>query len=562
MIEEVKKIIVQRYSEEYQKVSDEHIGIRIKRGELEEKIRNLETEIMHPVVKKGFSLFRKILYKNKIKKADELRVMLNAEKSKLESEIEGLEEKEKSAREKLEKAQKAVVIKDLEIDMAEAFKLLKENHIPIVLTEADKVQTLVERDYSSKSAIIGVHKTRFAPTDSEIKTAKDAKATFKEKITINGREYEYEYLSERDTVHMAMNSEVASHEYGDWKDCKYSILIPMDEIPNEEIGCARPEDTFVKGSLSLSQNCWILCPIDEVGQIQNNNPNVHVIGYEGKSVLKYSNAFLSALGYRAEEAKEWSWADEESKKQFRELVKQEGLQEDNHLNTYFYEDEQILTYINIIVSICNVIKNNGLLKNAENIPNMKEQLLEDNIFAKVIDGLCDSSRFDWIEYPDAVVSNRRHLVTFFSKMEESGFFISDTYKTMINNIGGIGTGNINENNREDIFNGIEEVSEEEKPFIDELQRSTVPMRKIIENFIASVIVDSVARSKERIMTHEVDTEQDDALEGRTMLPNEIGKATIGVSHSSKEKAQMVVSQDIRAHELEENQREGVSIDGE
>lgn len=88
------------------------------------------------------------------------------------------------------------------------------------------------------------------------------------------------------------------------------------------------------------------------------------------------------------------------------------------------------------------------------------------------------------------------------------------------------------------------------------------MWKIIKNFIASVIVDSVARSKERIMTHEVDTEQDDALEGRTMLPNEIGKATIGVSHSSKEKAQMVVSQDIRAHELEENQREGVSIDGE
>ena len=44
--------------------------------------------------------------------------------------------------------------------------------------------------------------------------------------------------------------------------------------------------------------------------------------------------------------------------------------------------------------------------------------------------------------------------------------------------------------------------------------------------------------------------------------DEIGKATIGASQESKEKAQMVVSQDIKAHELEENQREGVSIDGE
>ena len=154
-------------------------------------------------------------------------------------------------------------------------------------------------------------------------------------------------------------------------------------------------------------------------------------------------------------------------------------------------------------------------------------------------------------------------------MEESGFFISDTYKTVINNIGGIGIGGIYEGNFEDIFNGIEEVSEE-KAFIDELhtsinneiQEPKNHMTKIITNFITSVIVDSVARSNERIITHGIDTEQDVALEGRTILPNEIGKATVGVSQSSKENAQMVVSKDIKAHELEENQREGVNRDGE
>lgn len=51
-------------------------------------------------------------------------------------------------------------------------------------------------------------------------------------------------------------------------------------------------------------------------------------------------------------------------------------------------------------------------------------------------------------------------------------------------------------------------------------------------------------------------------QGKTILPNEIGKATIGVSQGSKEKAQMIVSQDIKEHELREDQRRGVSIDGE
>ena len=184
--------------------------------------------------------------------------------------------------------------------------------------------------------------------------------------------------------------------------------------------------------------------------------------------------------------------------------------------------------------------------------------------------LCGGSRFDWVEHPDAVVSNRGHLVRFFSKMEENDFFISDTYKTVINNIGGIGIDGINEDNFEDIFNGIEEVSEEEKAFIDELhssihneiQEPKFHMRKIITNFITSVIVDSVARSKERIITHKIDTEQDVVLEGGTISTNKIGKATIGVSHSSKENAQMVVSKDIKAHELEQNQREGVNRDGE
>ena len=52
------------------------------------------------------------------------------------------------------------------------------------------------------------------------------------------------------------------------------------------------------------------------------------------------------------------------------------------------------------------------------------------------------------------------------------------------------------------------------------------------------------------------------LQVSEFIMNHSSKATIGALHSLKEKSQMVVSKDIKAHELEENQREGVSIDGE
>ena len=48
----------------------------------------------------------------------------------------------------------------------------------------------------------------------------------------------------------------------------------------------------------------------------------------------------------------------------------------------------------------------------------------------------------------------------------------------------------------------------------------------------------------------------------TILPKDIEKTTIDVQIEQKEKAQAVVNQDVKKHELEENRRKGVNIDGE
>lgn len=157
---------------------------------------------------------------------DELRLKLSTEKPRIEREIKELQlyEKTQSAERKLSNAEYAKVIKDLGITLFEAIQILKEHQIPVVLTEADKVITKVERDYSSKSSLIGVHKTEFAPSGSIIRTLKDARVSEKDTIIINGQECEYEFHCERNTIHLSMNGEVSSHMYGSWEDCKYAYF--------------------------------------------------------------------------------------------------------------------------------------------------------------------------------------------------------------------------------------------------------------------------------------------------------------------------------------------------
>ena len=100
--------------------------------------------------------------------------------------------------------------------------------------------------------------------------------------------------------------------YGNWDDCKYAVLIPFDSISNDKIGYANSVDTFSMGSIHLPKDAWILCPRDEAKNVKYYNPNVHVLGYEGDRALGYPQPFLTQLGYRAEDAGQYSWNDRES----------------------------------------------------------------------------------------------------------------------------------------------------------------------------------------------------------------------------------------------------------
>ena len=84
---------------------------------------------------------------------------------------------------------------DYNLTVQEAIKLLKSNNIPVVLTEADKHIIDRPREYEEKglNSLILVHKTRYMPNGSVIKSPKDVGASEPANVTIEGKSYDYAY---------------------------------------------------------------------------------------------------------------------------------------------------------------------------------------------------------------------------------------------------------------------------------------------------------------------------------------------------------------------------------
>ena len=293
MIEKYKDELINDLRKEKIMIDKQEKNLRKREKELQQELEELRRKERLPIRRVNYNFFQRHFTRRKEFKEQQENIKL---KAKLSEEINNVEkalaEETECVKKRIEETginkglseiyrklnviRKAKCLKDLDVNPDYVIRFLEERGITPVLTEADKNITNNPRNYSSKSALIGVHKTKFAPVGSQVKTAKDA----------------------------------FSHMYGSWEDCRYAILIPFENIPNEKIGSAAPMDTFTKGSIKLQENCWLLCPKDEVIQLQEENPGIRVIGYEGESVLGYSSPFLSALGYRAEDVGMWSWLDE------------------------------------------------------------------------------------------------------------------------------------------------------------------------------------------------------------------------------------------------------------
>lgn len=331
-------------------------------------------------------------------------------------------EKLEIEKEKLKKISEAKTIRELGITPLDAIQILESNGMVPILDESDMYINENPRDYSSTKALIGVHKTNYAPRDNKIITTRETDRRFDSSITIKGKKYNYSYSYNRATTHMCMNGEVGSHMLGNWNDCKYAVLVPFDDIPREQIVSGNDADTFTRGAINLQENTWILCPQDEVEKVKNNNPCVHVLGYDGKNAKGYGNALLSNLGYRYEAQGDGFWRNYDDQKEYEALMTREGFSLSRHVSTHYYDDDETLAEISEYIEIAKILRDNkdinldNLIENTEGFPNPSLLFGKDLKAPNSLGGLHDGNR---------------QINIFIEKMNNAGFSISGIYQKLL-----------------------------------------------------------------------------------------------------------------------------------
>lgn len=540
MLDEIKEIKLRELNEQQSLYEKKEESIKQKLNIMQRQLKELESEQSNGIaIKDKFSFIEKFITKREDYKKfkiqckryselpkiiSEVKIELDAEEKRVESELErsGITSNLEKTRRQISSVENARTLYDMGIKPTDAMQFLEDRGIQPVLSESDKCETLHPVNYSSKASLIGVHKTRYAPTDNIIKSAKDANADLKDVITVNGVRYDYTYISGRDTVHMAMNGEVAETDGGNWDDCKYAILIPFDDIPNEKIASATGGDTFTRGSIKLSDRTWILCPKSEVSTLKKFNPKVHVLGYEGENVQGFPGPFLTQLGYRAETInRNGGWKEipipysskysSENIAQFIDLMKKEGIKRYTHYNSCFMENEEALSCISKVISISKLLRDKHLLTNKDDIKKIRLLTgLNGFILRKIFRG--------GLEEKETEPQSTKVGDVFFKAMKDNGFDISSTYQNVLKILNPF---NDCIKEKEDALDKVyQQASVEEQETLDEFVSNSKYMgfEQSLTIFFSTIICETVLHSKEKVQSvndkNEKAQQEGDTLSGK------------------------------------------------
>ena len=326
-------------------------------------------------------------------------------------------------------AEKSTTLAQLGIAPAEAVSMLERNGIVPLLDESDREIFERPRNYRSKSDLIAVHKMDVMPTGDRLSTVGEEHVQKTDTITLDGKAYQYTYELQRNTMHVSMNDEVSSHLAGNWDQCQYTVLQPFDEIADDQIGSAVPNDTYTRGGIALSENAWILCPADQVAEVKQQNPNVHVLGYQGENAKGLAAPFLSQLGYRAEKVGQWGWGDQESQQQFHEIMVRKGIQEIQHDNSTDAEDEEFQIATNKVIALIKMLRDENLMQTPQDYLRLKPQLEQQADLAQLLSKVMAPSQVadeivkHW-RNKDAIVAQGQNVRAFVNKMSRAGMPLS------------------------------------------------------------------------------------------------------------------------------------------
>lgn len=323
----------------------------------------------------------------------------------------------------------ATTLEHLGYNFKQAIEKLKEAGIPIILTEEEKEKRFREirnaiknksegfdflgayengkvnmKDFESTSDIIMVHKTDYPPKGEKIESRYSGKVLHECSVTLGGEEYNFTCLSGRDTVHLSANHEVGANNGGNWSKMKYAVIIPFDDLKKfSTIKSAKSVDTYTRGPVTLTENCYILCPKGGSAAIQAENPNVTVIEYEGEFVQDYANMLISELGYKLEFGHDHGFKDSKQANKYYDIMTREGFSMQSHFHSEDKTRETELGIVYQIVGLMKLIRDQGLLEKIN-----RNQLIEE-LNAQHVFELVNSVFGDDLEYSEVFIEELRKL---------------------------------------------------------------------------------------------------------------------------------------------------------
>lgn len=148
--------------------------------------------------------------------------------------------------------------------------------------------------YIEKGDLVLVHRTDYFPENGAIKT----------------RLYSNPEIL-RDTVHFCLNGPVSSHEYGNWDDKKYTLLVPLDRLSDETLNKMQninPADTFFLGDFELPEGSVILGAYEHTKgrERQSGKAKIKEIDSEGSEEAIYGE--IKNMGYHPMKVDKWNWS--------------------------------------------------------------------------------------------------------------------------------------------------------------------------------------------------------------------------------------------------------------
>lgn len=166
-----------------------------------------------------------------------------------------------------------------------------------------------------------------------------------------------------------------------WEDMKYTILIPGNEINEEQLLSLRGEDSYFKGNIKLPDGAVILVPENEREILQKDNPEMQLIGYEGKP-KDYGTALLSTMGYKSEQIsnEKRSWKDDEDISKVYEIAKSKGKSTLQHCYSKEINEECRGYSINLLTNVFKIVE----AKIKEN-PNFANKIHEEKALLNLIE---------------------------------------------------------------------------------------------------------------------------------------------------------------------------------